>query len=180
MVPVLPEKNSPASLPGNDFRNGTGSYRQKSDILQRFFTRPLFLSLTIGVPFCIFKLLFGIALVRAGADLPAPGSFFGWIVTGWALADLSMNLGREVYDLLGRPAPFEYCTIAQIGRFFSLPMVFLAIDTLLTFTIICIMLWSGLITTLTRFEGYLWYAATTLNLISLSLVVLYNEIRTLR
>ena len=58
-----------------------------------------------------------------------------------------------------------------------MPMVFLAIDTLLTFIIICTMLWSGWIATLTTFESYLWYAATTLNLISLSLVVLYNEIR---
>jgi len=42
------------------------------------------------------------------------------------------------------------------------------------------MLWSGWIATLTIPESYLWYAATTLNLISLSLVILYNEIRTLR
>ena len=91
-----------------------------------------------------------------------------------------MNLGRELFDIMNRTAPFEYCTIAQVGRLFSMPMVFLAIDTLLTFTIICIMLWSGWIATLTRFESYLWYAATTLNLISLSLVVLYNEMRTIR
>jgi len=58
-------------------------------------------------------------------------------------------------------------------------MVFLAIDTLLTFTIICVMLWSGWIATLTTFESYLWYGATTLNLISLSLVALYNEIRSI-
>ena len=56
-------------------------------------------------------------------------------------------------------------------------MAFLAFDTLLTFTIICTMLWSGWITLLKGLELHLWYAATTLNLISLSLVVLYNEIR---
>jgi hypothetical protein len=39
------------------------------------------------------------------------------------------------------------------------------------------MLWSGWITLLSRGELYLWYGATTLNLISLSLVSLYNEIR---
>jgi hypothetical protein len=39
------------------------------------------------------------------------------------------------------------------------------------------MLWSGWITTLTPFELYLWYAATTLNLISLSLVSIYHEMR---
>jgi hypothetical protein len=161
----------------NDPDTGTCSYRQKSDIIQQFFSRPLFLSLTIGVPFCIFKLLFGITLIRIGSDMSVPVSVCGGVVTIWALADLIMNLGRELFDILNHPAPFEYCTIAQIGRFFHMPMVFLAIDTLLTFIIICTMLWSGWIATLTTFESYLWYAATTLNLISLSLVVLYNEIR---
>jgi hypothetical protein len=158
----------------------TCSYKQESDIIQRFFSRPLFLSLTIGVPFCIFKLLFGITLVRIGSDLPGPFALSGWVVIVWALADLIMNLGRELFDILNRPAPFEYCTIAQAGRFFQMPMVFLAFDTLLTFTIICAMLWSGWIATLTTIESYLWYAATTLNLISLSLVVLYNEIHSLQ
>ena len=149
-------------------------------MLQRFFTRPLFLSLTIGIPFCIFKLLFGITLVRVGSDMTVPVSICGLMVAGWALADLAMNIGREIYDILDRPAPFEYCTIAQAGRFFHMPMEFLAIDTLLTFIIICAMLWSGWIATLTIPESYLWYAATTMNLISLSLVILYNEIRRLR
>jgi len=163
----------------DDPETGTCPYKEKSDKLQLFFSRPLFLSLTIGVPFCIFKLLFGITLIRVGSGMSVPVSAFGYAVTIWALTDLMMNLGRELFDLLNRPAPFEYCTIAQAGRFFHMPMVFLAVDTLLTFTIICTMLWSGWIATLTTPESYLWYAATTLNLISLSLVVLYNEIRTL-
>ena len=164
----------------NDPETGTCSYRERSDILQQFFSRPLFLSITIGIPFCIFKLLFGITLIRVGSDIAVPVSVCGWVVAVWALADLVMNLGRQLFDILNRPAPFEYCTIAQVGRFFSMPMVFLAFDTLLTFIIICTMLWSGWIATLTSPESYLWYAATTLNLISLSLVVLFNEIRALQ
>lgn len=167
-------------MSSNSENSGTGEFRQRSSTLQRLFARPLFLSLTIGVPFCIFKLLFGITLVRASPALSWPAFIAGWVVIVWALSDLVMNLGRELYDLLDRQAPFEYCTIAQVGRFFSMPMVFLALDTLITFTIICTMLWSGWIASLTRFEGYFWNAATTMNLISLSLVVLYNEIRTLR
>jgi len=164
----------------NDTETGTSSRKEKSDTIQRFFTRPLFLSFTIGIPFCIFKLLFGITLIRIGSHTSTLVSVCGWAVIIWALADLIMNIGREVFDFLSRPAPFEYCVIAQAGRFFHMPMVFLAIDTLLTFIIICTMLWSGWIATLTTFESYLWYAATTLNLISLSLVVLYNEIRSFR
>jgi len=150
------------------------SLDQGFDALQRLFTRPFFLSLTIGVPFCAFKFLFGLSAVRA----ESPGiSAFGVIVIAWALADLTMNFGRSGFDLAGRPAPFEYCTIAQFGRAVGRPTVFLALDTLLSFTIICAMLWSGWIARLSPAEAYLWYAATTLNLISLSVVSLYNEIR---
>jgi hypothetical protein len=150
------------------------SSKEQSDALQRFFVRPSFLSLTIGIPFCVFKLIFGLSAMRVGI----PGfAVFGWIVVAWALADLGMNIGRSVFDLGGSPAPFEYCTIAQLGRRVGRPTVFLAIDTLLSFTIICLMLWSGWIARLSPIEAYLWYGATTLNLISLSVVSLYNEIR---
>jgi len=39
------------------------------------------------------------------------------------------------------------------------------------------MLWSGWIATLSPYELVLWYIATTLNLVSLSVVSLYNEMR---
>jgi len=149
---------------------------KEADAIQRFFRRPFFLSFTIGIPFCAFKLLFGLSAVRewalAGLYLPV----FGVIIVVWAIADLLMNISRSVLDLLHRPAPFDYCTIAQLGRIVRMPMVFLAVDTLLTFSIICAMLWSGWIANLPSGELYLWYAATTMNLISLSLVSIYNEI----
>ena len=147
---------------------------EESDRIRRFFIRPFFLSLTIGIPFCVFKILFGLTAVRSGATVVV---VLGTLVVTWAIIDFLMNLGRSILDLAGRPAPFEYCTIAQIGRLAGRPLVFLAIDTLLTFLIICIMLWSGWITLLSPLESYLWYGATTLNLISLSIVSLYNEIR---
>lgn len=149
----------------------------ETDRIQPFFRRPFFLSLTIGIPFCIFKLLMGTVAVRSDA-VPSPLIVvFGWTVILWAGVDLLLNLGRASLDLLHRSSPFEYCTLAQIGHFFQMPLAFLAIDTLITFLIICAMLWSGWITRLTTPESYLWYTATTLNLISLSGVSLYNEIR---
>ena len=155
-----------------------GRARQESDRIQRFFVRPFFLSLTIGIPFCIFKLLCGASAVRAAGSSGHPVLVAaGWLMIGWAAADLCMNAGRSLFDLAGRTAPFEYCTIAQAGKIVHRPMVFLAIDTLLSFGIICFMLWSGWITALTPAESYLWYGATTLNLISLSAVSLYNETR---
>jgi hypothetical protein len=162
-------------MKGREHRSG--SYELESDAIQRFFRSPFFLSLTIGIPFCIFKLLFGVSAVRIGSFSNPILTFSGWCIIGWAGADLLMNAGRATLDILEKPSPFEYCIIAQIGRLFCMPMVFLAVDTLLSFSIICAMLWSGWIATLTLSESYLWYAATTLNLISLSLVSLYTEIR---
>ena len=150
---------------------------KESDAIQRVFRRPFFLSLTIGIPFCIFKLLFGLTVILTSAGNNIFLIAFGWLVVLWATADLLMNAGQSVLDLLHHPAPFEYCTIAQAGRYFHKPMIFLALDTLIAFCIICVMLWTGWITRLTLFESYLWYSATTMNLISLSLVGVYNEIK---
>ncbi|HTY14348.1 MAG TPA: hypothetical protein VMC42_01435 [Methanoregulaceae archaeon] len=146
------------------------------DTLQKGFRRPFFLSFTIGVPFCIFKLLFGLTAARIGAENNIFLVIFGWIIVVWAIADLSINVSRGILDLLHRPLPFECCIIAQLGHYIKNPMLFLAIDTLLTFMIVCYMLWSFWITRLSLFESYLWFFATTLNLISLSLVSVYNEI----
>lgn len=146
------------------------------DAVQVFFQRPLFLSLTIGIPFCIFKLLFGLVAEHVGAVANPVLAPVGRLIILWAGADLLMNGGRILFDVSGQEAGFEYCTIAQLGRLFHKPLVFLGVDTLLTFGIICTMLWSGWISHLDRVGSYLWYAATTLNLISLSLVSLYHEI----
>ena len=106
-----------------------------------------------------------------------PLTIFGWAVIVWAVVDLLMNIWRALTDLDHREAGIEYCSLAELGRIFHRPAVFLAVDTLLSFAIICLMLWSGWIAGLTVPEAYLWYAATTLNLISISAVSLYNEIK---
>ncbi|NLV26014.1 MAG: hypothetical protein GXY48_02435 [Methanomicrobiales archaeon] len=143
-----------------------------------FFTRPFFLSLTIGLPFCLFKILFGIQFIRASGIYNQ--SIFlvpGIILIIWAGIDMMFNLVRAGYDLIGIPDKIEFCILAQLGRYLNASMVFLALDTLITFSIICAALWSGWIVHLNQIESILWYFATTLNLISLSLVILWNEIK---
>lgn len=142
------------------------------------FQTPAFQALTIGVPFCVFKLLLGTLCIRIGTE-QQPGllAFSGWTIAAWATADLAMNFARVFFHLAGRESPIEYCTIAQLGRLFGRPRLFLAIDTFLSFGIICFALWSGWITLLRPAETYLWYGATTLNLISLSLVNIWLELK---
>ena len=150
---------------------------READRIQRFFVRPFFLSCTIGIPFCIFKLLFGLTALRIGINSSSILAWFGWFIIIWAATDLLMNVVISILDLFGRPAPFEYCTIAQIGRLVGYPLVFLAVDTFFSFAIICFMLWSWWITKLSTAESYLWFVATSLNLITLSVVSIYNEMR---
>jgi hypothetical protein len=164
-------------MPPEDTPRRTVRPDRPTDPVERFLRRPFFLSLTIGIPFCTFKLLFGLVAVRYGSFSVPVLAPVGWLIILWAGADLLMNSGRIVYDLSGREAGFEYCTIAELGRLVRRPQFFLAVDTLLTFSILCAMLWSGWISHLDPAETGLWYAATTLNLISLSLVSLYHEIR---
>jgi hypothetical protein len=163
-----------AEEPDRENRDAAGADNR----VEHYFLRPFFLSATIGIPFCMFKLILGIVAMR---ELSPPVLILvGWGIILWAGTDLLMNLGRAFLDIVHRDSPFEYCTIAQFGRLFGMPGVFLAVDTLLAFLIICGMLWSGWITRLTTLESWLWYAATTLNLVSLSLVMLYTELRRAR
>ncbi len=141
-----------------------------------FFLTPTFQALTIGIPFCVFKLLFGLLALRAGA-LSVFLCVFAWLVMAWAFTDLIMNLSRIYFHLTSRVSPIEYCTIAQAGRIFKRPKLFLAVDTLISFSIICFALWSGWITLLSPQESYFWYGATTLNLISISIVNIIIELR---
>lgn len=141
-----------------------------------FFLKPTFQALTIGIPFCVFKLLFGLLALRTGT-FSGFLCVFAWLVIAWALTDLIMNLARVYFHLTGRESPIEYCTIAQAGRLFKRPGLFLSIDTLISFSIICLALWSGWITLLGPQEAYFWYAATTLNLISVSIVNIIIELR---
>jgi hypothetical protein len=142
-----------------------------------FFQTPTFQALTIGVPFCIFKILFGLLGIRIGIDQQFHLILFGWLIILWASLDLIMNLIVAAFNMTGHKSPIEFCTIAQLGRLFGKQNLFLAIDTLIAFIIICFVLWTGWIKLLNINESYLWYAATTLNLISISVVNIWLELR---
>jgi hypothetical protein len=145
---------------------------------ENFFDAPTFQVLTIGVPFCAFKLIFGALCLQIGAEqLSGFLVAFGWLILAWASIDLIMNMARVLFQMAGRNSPVEYCSIAQIGRVFRRPRLFLAFDTFISFSIICFMLWSGWIGRLSPAESYLWYAATTLNLIGISTVNMWLEFR---
>lgn len=142
-----------------------------------FFHTSAFLAVIIGIPFCTFKLLFGALAVRHGGQYHHTlVTILGWIVIGWAVIDIGMNLVRIYLNLRHRGPLIEFCIIAQLGRLFNRPSLFLTIDTFISFTIICFVLWSGWIADLRPFELYLWIGATTVNLLGLSLVNIWTEL----
>lgn len=144
----------------------------------QFFLSSVFLSMTIGIPFSIFKYLFGALAIRHGMALEMEWLIlFGWFTVIWAGLDLIMNCIRGTIELIIKKTVIEFCLIAQIGRLIKRENLFLALDTFLSFTIICFVLWSGWITDLRGYEKYLWYGATTVNLISLAIVDIWNELR---
>ena len=62
------------------------------------FTRPAFLSLTIGVPFCIFKILFGIQFIRA-ADIHSQRATWMELAAGRRLDQVG-RAARDAAQLL--------------------------------------------------------------------------------
>ena len=150
----------------------------KEAIEESFFTTPAFQALTIGLPFCAFKMLFGQLCWRAGeAQAFSPLFILGVMIMAWAAIDLFMNLARIAFHLAGRASPIEYCIVAQAGRLMGRPKLFLAVDTLASFSIISIVLWSGWISHLSWLEVRIWIAATILNLISVAFVNIWMELR---
>lgn len=69
----------------------------------RWYQSAAFLAVTIGVPFCIFKYLFGILAVRVGMKYNNHLLLYcGWITMIGAGIDFLMNLARIVLNIGGR------------------------------------------------------------------------------
>lgn len=101
----------------------------------------------------------------------------GAVILVWSVIDLGMNIIRVTVETAGvSDVPIEFCTLAQIGRLFNRASLLLTFDTFLSFFIICFVLWSGWITQLPEWGSYLWYAATTVNLMGLAIMNLWLEL----
>jgi hypothetical protein len=72
-------------MPAATSENQQNVCERESDSIQKFFIRPSFLSFSIGIPFCIYKLLFGMTAVRIGSAT-SPSLVFFWVAghrMGW-------------------------------------------------------------------------------------------------
>ena len=127
----------------------------------------VFLALTIGFPFCIFKVLCGRVAIDSG-HLVA-----GYVLFGWGTVDFILNLLRVIQGFIGRKPKTQFCLLSAIGSLIKQGPLFLAVDTFLAFGIICLVLWTGWIGKLTTLEIKFWLAATTVNLMSVGIVQIW-------
>ena len=136
-------------------------------MVQKAEIRTIFLVLTIGYPFCVFKALCGRVAIDSGHEV------IGFALLFWGLVDFVLNSSELALAVLHRERKRIYCLLAAIGSLFGKTRLFLEIDTFLAFSIICVVLWSGWITKLAKWELNLWIAATTVNLLSVAIVQIW-------
>lgn len=112
-----------------------------------FFQTPLFLALTVGVPFGIFKLLFGILALRFALENHV-AYLGGSGVSLWSGSslDIIMNLLAAIFDLAGRKSPIDCCTLAEIGSFLGRPggLSGRGYSYLILHRLLCTMVWLDL------------------------------------
>ncbi|MEA2012725.1 MAG: hypothetical protein U9O87_06540 [Verrucomicrobiota bacterium] len=126
----------------------------------------VFLALTLGVPFSIFKIIGGRVIVREFG-------IFGYFLICVGIIDLLLNLCRsfQAYGIFS--GKVSYCFFSTIGNIFSKEEFFLGIDTLFSFFIVVIFLWSNLITKLTSTENFFWVSAVTVNVLAVGFTQLW-------
>ncbi|MCK5844751.1 MAG: hypothetical protein KAG97_08600 [Victivallales bacterium] len=130
--------------------------------------KTVFLVLTIGYPFSVFKALCGRVALDSGHEI------IGSVMLLWGVSDFVLNSIELLLALFRVKRDRVYCVLAWMGSLFGRRRLFLEMDTLLAFSIICLVLWSGWIAKLAPIELNLWLAATTVNLLSVGIVQIWS------
>ncbi len=130
---------------------------------------------TIGLPFCAFKVLTGLVLLEHGA---APA---GYALIALGAIDLALNL-VNLGTLLGlRRAVSGVClsdvVMRRLGRSGARPDLGLALDALLSFGLVAIVIGFGLLRHLPRWGLVTWNVAVILNVIGAGLSRLWAALR---
>ena len=132
--------------------------------------------LLTGIPYAVFKTGAGMA---AWQDVhPAVGVAFML----WGLTDLALNL-----LFLAAPRRFSYCLLSNVGLMWECrrgpagaESVLLALDTLLSFTIVATMIGFGRIATLPGAVMTLWEMSVIANVLGVGVERLHTSIVTAR
>lgn len=129
-------------------------------------------ALLTGVPYGFFKFFSGWCLLSTSYALA------GWLLVAVGMLDILLNLVGVF-----KPEPFPLCTLVLLGRGLSgyqgakKDEPFLALDTLISFTLVSSMIWFGGIPLLTPTFGRLWDVCVILNIVSVGVARVHASFR---
>ena len=136
-----------------------------------------------GLPFAVFKGLYGFTLMEMGMEMGASAAdgepswlhLAGRVVLWWAVADAVLNLLALVF-----PQRVSYCVLSMIGRGIGARAenLGLAVDTLLSFLVVSIMIGAGYIAGLPTSLGWAWNLAVIANVMAVGVERVWLALRT--
>jgi hypothetical protein len=129
--------------------------------------------LTVGLPFCVFKLLTG--LIAAGAPRLAP---VGYALLALGAVDLVLNAINLVALCTLRRRISAVC-LAQVvlGRRAARDDLGLAVDVFLSFSLVAVVIGFGLLLRLPRWALSIWNLAVVLNVVGAGVGRLLGAVR---
>lgn len=139
--------------------------------------------ITVGLPFCVFKLVTG-KLLFFDVNLPILGAIL--LVLGFL--DLIINLANLGFLLIKRRRGAGICTMTFLVRLFEgraghpsarLTEVAAALDVILSFILVVVMINAGLLAGLPRTEVVMWNIAVSFNVLGAGYAQLSRAIRKL-
>lgn len=131
---------------------------------------------TVGLPFCAFKLLTGLVL----REIPLVGAL-GWALLALGAIDLILNGVGFVSLAVRRRRAFGVCTtdllVRAMGRGQRRPDVGLALDVLLSFVLVAVMIGFGWLARLPAPLLGVWNVAVIFNVLGAGVGRLWSALR---
>jgi hypothetical protein len=118
---------------------------------------------TVGLPFCAFKIVTGLALVSIGWPFP-----LGWGLIVLGALDGVVNVANLAALAVGKPRLLGVCSTQIIARRFdrqSFDDLGIAVDVMLSFALVAIVIGFGLLSRLSDVALRAWSIAVVLNVL---------------
>jgi hypothetical protein len=128
--------------------------------------------LTVGIPFCVFKLLTGVIALRSPALAPA-----GYALLALGSVDLLMNVANLIALLVTRKRLGAVCLSEVVLRRFGDSELGLAVDVFLSFGLVAIVVGFGLLLRVPDWALPIWNLAVVLNVLGAGVGRLFAALR---
>ena len=133
--------------------------------------------ITVGLPFCAFKVLTGMALLDVGAVGRA-----GFVLVVLGAVDLGFNLVNLGGLVVGRRRVAAVCLLAHVQRRFSRSTppsdLGIALDVFLSFALVALVVGGGMIPHIPPALLPVWNVAVVLNVLGAGTSRLYASLQT--